>query len=373
MIHEIVIPVMDQTTEQVTLVRWLAQEGAPIQRGTVLCEIESEKATVEIEASASGILHKTLIAEGAVIPPLTVIALIGEATDTPPEIDPFYRTSRAHAPEAKPTVPEIPQVASRRNRLVVSPRARKLAEEHGIDLATIEPTGPDNRIIEEDVQAAIQRIKTSTVSVTPERIAQAKAERVAESWRAIPHFYTSITIDLSTVAARKTGDLTYTDFFAFAIAETLKQHPALNGHWKDGRHSISSAIHLGLVVQTERGLIIPTLCDLQNLTLEAIAAERVRLVEQAHAGKLSAAAMTEATFTLSNMGAGHIDQFTAIISPPQVAILSVGSVQPRPLVVGDELVIRPTATFTLGADHRAIDGRQSAAFLEQLKVILEYA
>lgn len=218
------------------------------------------------------------------------------------------------------------------------------------------------------MQRAIHQ--TASPSVT-ERITQAKAERVAESWRTIPHFYTSITVDLTQIAAHKASDKTYTDFFALAIARTLQQHPALNGHWKDGKLVTCGAIDLGIVVQTERGLVIPVLRDLQQLSLEELALERGRVVEQARAGKLSASAMTEATFTLSNVGAGHIDSFTAIINPPQVAILSVGSVLTRPLAVGNRLLIHPTAVFTLGVDHRAIDGRQAAAFLESLKVNLE--
>ena len=209
------------------------------------------------------------------------------------------------------------------------------------------------------------------------RLARAKAERVSQSWRTIPHFYMSITIDLSKVVQRKASAatsktrLTYTDFIAEALVKTLAQHPAFNGHWQNDELVVSSEIRLGLVVQTERGLVIPAMSDLRGRTLDDLAAERERLVQQANTGALNAAAMVEPTFTLSNVGPGHIDDFTAIISPPQVAILSVGSVQPRPLIDNGALVVRTAATFTLAADHRALDGRQSAAFLETLKIALE--
>jgi pyruvate dehydrogenase E2 component (dihydrolipoamide acetyltransferase) len=183
----------------------------------------------------------------------------------------------------------------------------------------------------------------------------------------------SITVDMSALAARKARagrGVTYTDCLAQAIGQALAKHPAFNAHWTADGHEVIPDVRLALVVQTDRGLLLPVLSNVRSASLEQIASERERLVRQAHEGKL-AASVGEATFTLSNVGAGHIDDFTALISPPQVAILSVGSVQKRPLVVDDVLTVRPVATLTLGADHRAIDGRQSAAFLEDLKIILE--
>ena len=206
------------------------------------------------------------------------------------------------------------------------------------------------------------------------RSAHATAERVSLSWNTIPHFYTSATIDMSSVVALQTemgAGYTYTDFIALAIAEAVNSQPSINGRWTNGTPDIISETHLGLVVQTQQSLVIPTLRDLHNHDLKEIAAERAKLVQQAHDGKLSTSAMTPATFTLSNLGPGHIDHFTAIISPPQLAILSVGSILKRPLVVNDELAARPSATFTLGVDHRAIDGRAAAGFLEALKTALE--
>ena len=390
--YEVVVPVMDETTESVLLSRWLKQEGDAIHRGDVICEVETEKASVEIEAYGEGLLRKRLIDAGTQIPPRTVIALIGPADAVLPNIDPYYQTSKA----APPTVSEPMPAATTgstvttepsKKEVKISPRARRLAEDNGIDWATLTGSGPDDRIVEDDIKAAIQRkampaLAPSTAAARSHdplatRLAQAKAERVSQSWRSIPHFYMSITIDLSKVVQRKaTADtsktrLTYTDFMAEALAKTLAQHPMFNGHWQNDAFVASSEIRLGLVVQTERGLIIPAMRDLRGRTLEDMAAERKRLVQQALMGSLSATAMSEPTVTLSNVGPGHIDAFTAIISPPQVAILSVGSVQPRPMVDNGTLVVRTAAVVTLGADHRAIDGRQSAAFLETLKAMLE--
>ena len=376
MIREISIPVMDQTTESVVIIGWLVAEGDSVQKGDVLCEIETEKATVEIEATAEGVLRKILIEKGMEIPPLTVVALIGPFDEPLPDIDPYYRTSRAKAQAMpaqsalvipKPTAPR----ATRPRKIVASPRAKRLARELRVDLTTVQGSGPNGRIQEDDVRAAKEK---EAPTPSGSRLTQAKAERVSQSWQTIPHFYTAITVDMSQIVQAKAeadGTMTYTDYIALAIARTLGQHPALNAHWQDGGPVKLPTVHLGIVAQTERGLVIPAVRDIQDRSLTEIAGERARLVEQARAGKLEAAALIGPTFTLSNVGPGHIDHFTAVISPPQVAILTVGSIRPRPLVVGDELVIRPTATFTLAVDHRAIDGRQAAVFLEQLKENLE--
>ncbi|MCL5996752.1 MAG: 2-oxo acid dehydrogenase subunit E2 [Chloroflexi bacterium] len=385
MISEVAIPVMDQTTETVLLTRWLKQEGDAVRTGDAVCEIETDKATVEIEAGTEGVLRKTLVEPGTRIPPRTVVALVGPASDIVPDIDPDYNAQKttpllsndnpvttAHAVDS-PTPAPAPT-----REIRISPRARRLAETHQVDLASIAGSGPDGRIIEDDVKAAIEHKNqvAATGGGTDARVARAKAERVSLSWRTIPHFHMEVTVDLSQIVSRKSAAgsrVTFTDFFALALAQTLPHHPVLNGHWQNDAQALTMipAIRLGLLVQTDRGLVIPALRDLRGRSLADIAAEREQLVNQAHAGTLTATALQEPTFTLSNVGPGHIDTFTAIISPPQVAILSVGSIQQRPLVVNAELVIRPAATFTLGVDHRAVDGRQAAAFLEQLKTNLE--
>ena len=377
MISEITIPIMDQATEAVTLTGWLKKEGDPVGKGEAVCEIETEKAAVQIEANISGVLRKMLIRAGARIPPLTVVGLIAEANEPLPDIDPYYRTTQAGEAAAVSRSPPGEVAPSLKagvpgRKIFASPRARRLADEHRVDLSTVAGTGPGGRILEEDVRQAIAQLPSPAPAAA--RFAKARADRVSQSWRAIPHFYTAITVDLFRVEARKSSagsQITYTDYFALAIAHALAEHPQLNGHWLNEALVLIPEVRLGIVVQTEHGLMIPTLRDLVAHSLESIALERERLVQQAHAGRLGAEAMAAPTFTLSNIGAGHIDHFTAIISPPQVAILSVGSIQPRPLVVGAELGIRPAAIFTLGVDHRAIDGRQAAAFLERLKADLE--
>ncbi len=371
MLHEVVIPILDQTTTEATLVRWLKQEGELVRQGEVVCEIETDKATVEVESKADGTLRRHLVLEGTSIPPLTVIALIGDPSEPLPEVDAFHRVREESPATPAPSIaapPESEPVTPSSERILISPRARRIAEEHGIDVSTLRGSGPNGRIIEDDVMETVQR---GAAAPAGGRAARAKAERVERAWQTIPHFYTSITVDMSRVAARKTGAQTYTDYFAQAIAAALRTHPELNGHWTESGLVVSPEVHLGLVVQAERGLVIPVLRNVERRSLDELAAERGRLVEAARAGKLPADAMSGATISLSNMGAGHIDAFTAIINPPEVAILSVGSVQTRPVVVGDQLQIRPTAAITLGVDHRAIDGRQSAAFLEALKHHLE--
>src|SRR6266508_906328 len=377
MVVEVVIPMLEQTGGDITLTAWLKQEGDQVRVGEPICEVETAKATVEIEASGSGVLRKQLITVGTLVPALTVVALIAEAGEPLPEVDPFYRLKPVGPPAPGPAVsaaaPTAEAVALRpAHAVLASPRAKRLAAEHGVDLTLIRGTGPKGDIVESDVRRAIEQSSATNA----QRVAQAGAQRVAQSWQTIPHFYMSVTIDLSRVAERKSRDgqqTTYTDYIAQAIAEAIRHVPAVNGHWSDDGPRSIAEVHLGLVVQTERGLVIPTLRDVQRRSLLEIAEERRRLIEGIQAGKLSGEALSGASFTLSNIGPGEIDQFTAIISPPQLAILSVGSVLPRPVVVDSGLVVRSTATFTLGADHRAIDGRQAAAFLQRLKAILEAA
>jgi len=377
MVVEVVIPMLEQTGGDITLTAWLKQEGDQVHVGEPICEVETAKATVEIEASGSGVLRKQLITVGTPVPALTVVALIAEASEPLPEVDPFYRLKPGGPPAPGPAVsaavPTAEAAAPRpAHALLASPRAKRLAAEHGVDLTLIRGTGPKGDIVESDVRRAIEQSSATNA----QRVAQAGAQRVAQSWQTIPHFYMSVTIDLSRVAERKSRDgqqTTYTDYVAQAIAEAIRHVPAVNGHWSDDGPRSIAEVHLGLVVQTERGLVIPTLRDVQRRSLLEIAEERRRLIEGIQAGKLSGEALSGASFTLSNIGPGEIDQFTAIISPPQLAILSVGSVLPRPVVVDSGLVVRSTATFTLGADHRAIDGRQAAAFLQRLKAILEAA
>jgi len=377
MVVEVVIPMLEQTGGDITLTAWLKQEGDQVHVGEPICEVETAKATVEIEASSSGVLRKQLITVGTPVPALTVVALIAEASEPLPEVDPFYRLKPVGPPAPGPAVsaavPTAEAAAPRpAHALLASPRAKRLAAEHGVDLTLIRGTGPKGDIVESDVRRAIEQSSATNA----QRVAQAGAQRVAQSWQTIPHFYMSVTIDLSRVAERKSRDgqqTTYTDYVAQAIAEAIRHVPTVNGHWSDDGPRSIAEVHLGLVVQTERGLVIPTLRDVQRRSLLEIAEERRRLIEGIQAGKLSGEALSGASFTLSNIGPGEIDQFTAIISPPQLAILSVGSVLPRPVVVDSGLVVRSTATFTLGADHRAIDGRQAAAFLQRLKAILEAA
>ena len=385
MIHEVLVPVLDQTGDEVLLVGWLKHVGDEVVPGDVLCEVETAKATVELQAEASGILRKQLIEPGQSIPSRTVVALIGSTDEPLPDVDPFYHARPApapSAPEPAPSAPEpeaaAPEPARRSTRLMASPRAKKLAADHGIDLAQVQGTGPQGSIIEEDVRAAIAQAasRDAPSPVQDSRVSMARAERVARSWQTIPHFYMRVTADLTAVIAHKDrgdGGITFTDYLAFAIARALEAAPAINGHWGDEGAVLSTPVHLGLVVEAERGLVVPVLRDLGGRSLLDIAAERSRLVEAAHAGKLSAQAMSGATFTLSNIGPGAIEDFTAIISPPQLAILAAGSLVRRPVVVDDQVLIRPAMTFTLGADHRAVDGRQSAAFLNRLKETLETA
>ena len=338
MITEVIVPVLDQTTTEVRLVNWIKNEGDAVISGEVVCEIETEKATVEIESPKAGTLRKILIEADTNIPPLTVVALVSDTDAALPDIDPYYKvkTEQPKATNATPTsASSVQSGENKRNerdaRIISSPRARRLADENNIDIASISGTGPRGRVLESDVK----QILDNTRNRSDPRAAQAAANRVSESWTTIPHFFTAITVDMSALISKtkqKGIGYTYTDFIILAVAESVTSQPAVNGIWEHGTATIMDSTHLGLVVQTKTGLVIPTLTDIQNHSIDEIALNRSKLVKQAHDGKLTATAMTPATLTLSNIGQGHIDHFTAIISPPQLAILSAGSIQNLSLI-----------------------------------------
>ena len=284
MITEVIVPILDQTTTEVRLVNWIKNEGDAVISGEVVCEIETDKATVEIESPKAGTLRKILIEADTNIPPLTVVALVSDTDDALPDIDPYYKvkTQQPKATNATPTsASSVQSGENKRNerdaRIISSPRARRLADENNIDIASISGTGPRGRILESDVK----QILDNTRNRSDPRAAQAAANRVSESWTTIPHFFTAITVDMSALISKtkqKGVGYTYTDFIILAVAESVTSQPAVNGIWEHGTATIMDSTHLGLVVQTKTGLVIPTLTDIQNHSIDEIALNRLSLI-----------------------------------------------------------------------------------------------
>ncbi|PWB65519.1 MAG: pyruvate dehydrogenase complex dihydrolipoamide acetyltransferase [Deltaproteobacteria bacterium] len=371
------------------LARWLKQEGDRIERGQAIAEIETEKATVEIEADASGVLAKIIVPAGQTVPVGTVIGIIAEAGEK------IAETPTAPAPAA-PSTPPPPAAAETGGhaappeaRVKASPVARKMAEEAGIDLRRIQGTGPDGRIMERDVQAAIggapppQRPAAEAAPAAPapmSRMRQAIARRMTESKTTAPHFYVTVEINMDEAMrlreqlnrlASDEEKISVNDLVVAASARTLARFPTLNASYRDDRIEMHPRIDIGIAVALEDGLLPPVLHDADKKALRTIAVESKSLAERARTNKLRSDDLGSGTFTVSNLGMFDVDEFIAIINPPEAAILAVGAVTRRPAVVGGEVRIASLMKATLSVDHRVSDGAQAARFMQEFKKLLE--
>ncbi|MFN3477172.1 MAG: dihydrolipoamide acetyltransferase family protein [Candidatus Methylomirabilales bacterium] len=378
MTTEVVMPKMGYDMTEGKILRWRKQEGEEVKRGEVIAEIETGKVDIEVEAFSSGILKRILAREGEVVPVGQVIALIAAPGEAAPEI-------KAPAVEAA-------------ERILASPLARKLAEEHGIDLRLVKGTGPGGRITKEDIEAylkAREAVPTvpkpevvAPVEVAPEveyeerplsRMRQTIARRMAESKRTIPHFEITVDIDMAeALKLRKALNevlegvkITVTDLIVKAAALALKKHPELNSSYAGDKARLYKRINIGIAVALEEGLVTPVVTDCDKKPLQEIAREAHEKAERARAGKLKPEDVVQGTFTVSNLGMFDVEEFTAIINPPEAAILAVGGVEKRPVVKEGEIVISDRMKVTLGIDHRVVDGAQAARFLQTFKQLME--
>ncbi len=415
MATQITLPRLGQGMESGIIVRWLKAEGDEVTKGEPLYELDTEKVTQEVEADAGGVLLRILEVEGADVPVGTAIAMVGEAGEALPE-QPAPSAAPAQAQAAAPAeaaapapapatavataVPAAPVAAApvatpAGGRVKASPLARRIAKDQGIDLATVQGTGPEGRIVAEDVERAAAGEAPGAPSAFPAALVSEApavetveftamrrtiARRMSEAWQA-PHFQVSLTADVGRMIELR-GRLvdgvadggvrpTYSDLITKLVAVALTRHPALNAHFAgDAVHQYGPA-NIGIAIAVEGGLVVPVIpaCDRRSVT--AIAAARSDLVERSRAGKLSTDDFAGGTFTISNLGMFGIERFMAVINPPQVAILAVGSIEDRVVVVDGEVVVRPRMEMTLSCDHRAVDGAQGADFLRTVKELLE--
>lgn len=279
-------------------------------------------------------------------------------------------------------------------RVLASPKARRLATEAGLDLATLQGSGPDGAVITADVLAAQEAAATQVA--TPAQIADTSADttelttipmsrmwkvmadRLTQSWTTVPHFFLARDVDCKrfikwhkSAQDRSSIKLTFTDLLVKLVARSLRKHDRVNAAWIDGRIVANAGVHIGLAVAVEDGLLVPVIRDADQLGLAEIAAARVDLVQRAQAGKLSVAELQGGTFTISNLGMFGIDQFSAIINPPQAAILAVGRIADRVVAVDGKAKVRPMMTLNLSSDHRVVDGARSARFLDHLAKMID--
>jgi pyruvate dehydrogenase E2 component (dihydrolipoamide acetyltransferase) len=393
---EVILPRLGQGMEAGTIVRWLKAEGDSVEKGEPLFELDTDKVTQEVEAEASGVLLKIVVPEGEV-PVGTAIAYLGEAGEEVPAVSTPAEMAR---PEPQPTPaptqedgrPAEPAPAvslqSPEGRVKASPLARRIARERGIDLAALAGTGPEGRIVAEDVERAgvapaeapaapaaapgkAQRVELSTLRKTI-------ARRLTEAWT-VPAFQISMSADMTKsqelrallVDRHPQERPTVTDVLTRVCAIALMRHPAVNATFAGDAIDLHPAANVGLAVATDRGLVVPVINGADSRTVAGIAAVRADLVGRARDGKLTAEDLEGGTFTISNLGMYGVEQFIAVLNPPQAAILAVGAIEDRPVAREGRLVVRPMMTMTLTCDHRTIDGATAADFLRTVKDFLE--
>lgn len=422
MANEVIMPALGMAQETGRLVAWVKKEGEHVEKGDILMEVETDKTTVEVEATASGTLVNVTAEEGTDIPVGTVIALIvAEGEAPPPRTNGVEKPAAASADGKAAKAPPVAAtpVATRMaddlgidltlvttqgkritradieaymdgrrpvvsGRVLASPKARRLARERGIQLAAIAGTGPDGAVLADDVTRYTVPAAQPTPTPSPDTPAQTgtmwrrMAERLTESWQTVPHFFLKRDVSMEAVIAwreslkrRSDGKITYTDLLVKLVAAALGQHPHVNGRWNGEAVVFNDQINVGLAVAVDEGLIVPVIHDADMLGVTAIAERRAQIVERAQMGRLQPVDLQEGTFTISNLGMFGIDEFSAIVNPPQAAILAVGSINERVVPVDGQAVIRPMMTLSLSCDHRAVDGARGARFLDTLVQLIQ--
>ncbi len=384
MISEIIIPDLGATGGDVILEEWLVEPGEVVKIGQPLFAIVTDKATVEVESFRDGVLKTILIPAGETVQIGTVVALLADSIDEQIELDEDKPEDLAKLPVSKIPILSAPQTG---DRILASPLARRIAAEEYISLETIEGSGSQGQILKRDVLAVINTRKSpdSPVDILRKPLSPMRrtiAERTSLSKAQIPHFYTSVKIDMQAARelrrqviemAERTGQVkpTITDLCIRATALTLRELPSLNARFEGETINIYRDINIGLVIGLPEGMLIPVIRRADQLDFYSLAAATQQIRQRAEAGQLRSSDMGEGTFTISNLGMYEIDSFTAVINPPEVGILALGKIDEQPAVVNDAIVVRPRMIATLSVDHRVIDGILAARFLAAFKDKLE--
>ena len=390
----VVMPALEMAQETGKLLAWRKKEGESVRKGEPLLEIETDKAVVEVEAPGDGMLAGVTADVGAVIPVGETIAwLVAPGEKPPARVAAALPAARAMSGVAQQAAGVAQAVAAAKAAVAnlppqVSPKARRLAKELGVDFALVHGTGPDQVITAEDVQ----RFADSKAAVPdsmapaatgeferPSQVARLMAERTTQSWTSVPHFFLVREVDASELLQAQKGRCdeageshrtlhTITDLLIALTARTLAKHPKVNASWANGSIIFNNSVNITLAVAVKDGVVGAVIRDTDRKSLAEIASERHDLVDRAKSGRLRPADISGGTFTISNLGMYGVDAFSAIITPPQSAVLAVGGVVERVVAVNGAHAIRPMMTLTLSSDHRVLDGAQSAQFLQSLTI-----
>jgi len=359
LVTKVMMPKLSLTMKEGTVVQWFKKEGERVEKGEPVVEVLSDKVTYEVEAPASGVMRKILAEEGVDVPVAETLAIITAPGEELPEVEAVAEEPAERAKE----------------RIIASPAAKRLAREYGVNLYQVRSTGPDGRIVEEDVRRFVEGTKVAprVREVIPlTGIRKTAAERVSLSARTAPHSTITMEVDMSNAAKLRTKfQFSYTDVLVKAVAKALTEHPVMNSTLEKDQIEIFEDVNVGVAVATEKGLIVPVVRNADKKELEEIASTVKELVEKARQGKLTREEMSGGTFTITNLGMFGVDFFTPIINPPESAILGVGRVVEKPVVVDKEIVTKPMMHVSLSFDHRVVDGVPAARFLGKVKQILE--
>jgi pyruvate dehydrogenase E2 component (dihydrolipoamide acetyltransferase) len=419
------MPSLGHTMEKGKIIEWLKHEGDTIAKGEPFVVIETDKVITEVESPADGVVLRIVVSSEEERPIGALLAVLGSQGEQVSEVElqqmlgsVAVKTPATPAPVVAPVPMAAPRAdAAARDggeRLKISPIARKLADELGLDASTIQGTGPGGRITKDDVLRVAEAAKTAAPAAAPVTTAPAApapasvatapapargrlgvsstiplrgmrgrvAERMFQSWNTIPRVTEVMQVDMSATVAFREAMLgqweqqyglriSLNDMITKAVAMALRRQPRLNATLVDQEVRLHDSVNVGIAVNLDEGLIVPVIFNTDQKDLGQIAREGRDLAEKARAGRLQLDEISDGTFTITNLGTTGIELFTPIINPPQVAILGVGMVQRRPIVVGDALAIRPSVYLSLVFDHRAVDGVPAANFLQELKRLLE--
>jgi pyruvate dehydrogenase E2 component (dihydrolipoamide acetyltransferase) len=396
----VVMPALEMAQETGKLVSWKKREGEQVKKGEMLLEVETDKAVVEIEASGDGVLSAVTAKEGDVVPVGQTIAWLlkpGEAVPTGgAQLQSGRKMDSAPAAAAAAVAPAAAEPASAAGARI-SPKARRLAREHGVDISKLRGSGAGGEILADDIlkasasaalpsaPAATARPASAPSAPTPggavSSIGRIMAERTTQSWTTVPHFFVSRDVDATALNAtrerlipaieRSHGvKVTHTDLMVAAVSRALRQHPRMNGSWANGSVTINADVNVALAMAVEDAVVTAVIKNSDKVALGDIAKQRKELSERARANKLQPADITGATFTISNLGMFSVDHFTAIIVPPQAGILAVGAIAEKVVASNGMLGVKPMVTLTLSSDHRVVDGVRAAQFLNDVVVAL---
>ena len=391
----VVMPALEMAQETGKLISWLKKEGESVAKGEPLLEIETDKAVMEIESPADGVLVGIKVQPGNEVPVGQTIAWIVRPGEVPPADEAAPKSGReitAAAPSPistsasvnQPPTPTTSATQSANQAVKISPKARRLASERGVNLADIRGSGPGGEILASDILAAANskasKPPATLDGVSP--ISRLMAERTTQSWTTVPHFFVTREADAAALneARQKLAPmieesktekshgvkLTHSDLLILLIARVLQKHPRLHASWIDQAVRANAEINIGLAMAVDDGVVAPVIQNADKAALGEIAQQRRDLTERARGGKLRPADLAGGTFTISNLGMFGVDAFTAIIIPPQAAILAVGAITDRVVPVDGRPGIRPMMTMTLSSDHRVVDGARAAEFLRDL-------